>query len=164
MGALNSVGTFTATSTSGWTVHTVSYLIPVGQTSTVFLFRAIQGGPGNITYGNLIDDITVLTLFNPPFVPTASDDCDSFVELELSEFREEGACGDNFRLTRIWTATDDCGNIQVDSQILTVGDLEPPVLTGIPPDTLIVSCDDIPETRDSVVIQDNLYDRSYHFL
>ncbi|MEM1320597.1 MAG: PA14 domain-containing protein, partial [Bacteroidota bacterium] len=155
LGTLTSMGTYTATGTSGWTVHNVSYVVPAGQTNTVFLFRAIQGAPGNITYGNLIDEINVVTLFNPPFIPSATDECDSFVELELSESREEGTCGENFRLTRSWTATDDCGNQTVETQVLTVGDLEPPVITGVPPDTMIISCDSIPDTNSSVVITDN---------
>ena len=49
IGNLTLLTTATATNTSGWTQHIVSFAVPVGQESTVFLFRAIQGGHLQIT-------------------------------------------------------------------------------------------------------------------
>ena len=148
------LGTFTATSVSGWVVHTVNYAIPDGQTSTVFAFRAIQGAPSNITYGNLIDDINVVTLFETNVVPDAYDNCDSDVELEVSEERIDGLCEDHFQLIRTWTATDNCGNQSTASQILTVGDFEPPVFTVHPPD-VTVDCGSIPSPPSDIVSYDS---------
>ncbi|MEO1624816.1 MAG: PA14 domain-containing protein, partial [Bacteroidota bacterium] len=143
MANLTRVGSAVATNTSGWTVHTVSYLVPAGQTSTVFLFRADQGAPGNLTFGNLIDAVNVVTLFDVVVVPDATDDCDTDVELELAERRIDGGCGENYRLVRSWTARDDCGNVARDSQVLVVGDLDAPEFVNPPADTA-VECYNIP--------------------
>ncbi len=148
------LGTFTATSASGWVVHTVNYAVPDGQTSSVFAFRAIQGAPSGITYGNLIDDINVVVLFETNVVPDAFDNCDNDVELEVSEARIDGLCTDHFQLIRTWTATDNCGNQSFASQILTVGDFEPPVFTIIPPD-VTVECSAIPPPPASMVSYDS---------
>ena len=148
------LGTFTATSTSGWVVHTVNYAVPDGQTSSVFAFRAIQGAPSGITYGNLIDDINVVVLFETDVVPDSYDNCDSDVELEVSEERIDGACEDHFQLIRTWTATDNCGNQSFASQILTVGDFEPPVFT-IHPEDVTVDCGTIPAPPTSMVSYDS---------
>lgn len=78
LSSLTQIGTFTATETSGWQVHTISLDIPVGQTTTIFLFRAIQGAGPNPplnTYGNLIDNIQAVTLFSPTQIPYATDNC-----------------------------------------------------------------------------------------
>ena len=135
LNSLTRVGSAVATNTSGWTVHTVSYEVPAGQLSTVFLFRADQGAPGNLTFGNLIDAVTVVTLFDVVVVPNASDNCDSNVELELDETRIDGGCGENYRLVRSWTAIDDCGNTTRDSQVLVD-----------PPADVTVECSNIPNT------------------
>ncbi len=148
------LGTFTATSASGWVVHTVNYSVPDGQTSSVFAFRAIQGAPSGLTYGNLIDDINVVVLFETDETPDAFDNCDSDVELAVSEERIDGLCTDHFQLIRTWTATDNCGNQSFGSQILTVGDFEPPVFTIIPED-VTVDCSTIPPPPASMVSYDS---------
>ena len=148
------LGTFTATSASGWVIHTVNYSVPDGQTSSVFAFRAIQGAPSGLTYGNLIDDINVVVLFETDVAPDAYDNCDSDVELEVSEERIDGLCEDHFQLIRTWTATDNCGNQSFASQILTVGDFEPPVFT-IHPEDVTVDCSTIPPPPTSMVSYDS---------
>ena len=96
-GSLTSLGVFTATQTSGWTLHTVIYPVPSGQTSTIFLFRAVQGAPTNNTYGNLIDAVNVVTLFDPTFIPWATDNCDG-VSIATLETRVDGGCDGHYQL------------------------------------------------------------------
>lgn len=126
---------------SYWEQHVISFPVPSGQTSTVFLFRAIQGAPSNNTYGNLIDDINVVTLFDASAIPYATDNCQAGIDLH--EQRIEGTCPGNYQLIRTWTATDICGNKSSASQTVTVGDFEPPLLIGVPNDTT-VNCHSIP--------------------
>ena len=128
-------GPFTQTEMSTWTYHTIDYAIPVGQTLTTFIFRAVQGSPVSILEGNLIDDISVLTLFDATYIPSASDNC--YYELVLDEERIDGDCEDNYQLIRSWTATDDCGNVTIETQTVTVGDFTGPELFGVPNDTTV---------------------------
>lgn len=125
-----------------WEQYSFSFAIPAGQTSTAFLFRAIQGAPGNNTYGNLIDDINVVTLFDPSAIPSASDNCGA--SMDLTEQKIDGECEGNYELLRTWTATDYCGNIATATQTVSVGDFEAPVLIGLPNDTT-VDCGAIPD-------------------
>jgi large repetitive protein len=74
-----------------------------------------------------------------PAVVTASDNCDPDVLVEFSEVPTDGACPDTYTLTRTWTATDNCGNVSVHTQIIAVGDNTPPVITC--PDNIMVNAD-----------------------
>ncbi|MHC5794611.1 LPXTG cell wall anchor domain-containing protein [Lacisediminihabitans sp. FW035] len=56
-GTLASQGELTD-DTSGWGRHTGVYVVPVGQTSTRFGFRAVSTANGNPSVGNFLDDIT----------------------------------------------------------------------------------------------------------
>ncbi|WP_159517808.1 beta strand repeat-containing protein, partial [Sunxiuqinia indica] len=147
-------GPFTQTQMSTWTYHTISYPVPAGQTSTKFIFRAVQGSPSTILEGNLIDDITVLTLFDPAAIPYVTDNCNA--SLDIDEQRVDGECEGNYQLFRTWTATDDCGNSTSATQTVTVGDFEAPVLVGLPNDTT-VNCDSIPDPA-NVTATDNCAD------
>jgi large repetitive protein len=74
-----------------------------------------------------------------PAIVTASDNCDSDVLVEFIEVRTDGSCPDTYNLTRTWTATDNCGNVSVHTQIIAVGDNTPPVITC--PDNIMVNAD-----------------------
>lgn len=65
----------------------------------------------------------------PPAVPTAVDNCDAYVDIAFSETRTDGDCPYDYTLTRTWTATDNCGNFSLQTQVLTVQDTTPPQLT-----------------------------------
>ncbi len=95
------------------------------------------------------DDLTV-DCNNIPDLPvvTASDDCTPNIMPVMSGGTEAGNCPDNFVITRIWTATDLCGNSVSQSQVITVRDDAPPVLAGIP-DNVTLECDMTP--ADAVV-------------
>ena len=126
----------------GWEVHHVNYEVPSAQTSTIFLFRAVQGAPNADTYGNLIDDVSVVTLFGPA-VPTVEEEG---VSIEVEEEMLTGNCVEHYQLMRTWVATDQCGNTSQISQILTVGDFTAPVFENVPED-ITVTCGLVPEAQ-----------------
>ena len=74
---------------------------------------------------------------------TATDNCDSDVDITYSEVRTDGACPDTYTLTRTWTATDNCGNATTQGQTITVEDTTAPALSGVPAD-VTVQCDAVP--------------------
>ncbi|RLD03484.1 MAG: hypothetical protein DRI32_07285, partial [Chloroflexi bacterium] len=141
IGNLSSLGLFTATATSGWSIHTIDFPIPAGQSSTVFVFRAIQGAPANTTLGNLIDDINVITLFDATNIPYATDNC-GVESLSLSEIKTDGNCSNDYRIDRTWTAIDLAGNTSIATQTLIVGDVIGPDFT-LPAD-ITISCTENP--------------------
>jgi len=53
-----------------------------------------------------------------PATPTATDNCDTDVEITFVENTTPGACGDSYVVTRTWTATDNCGNQDVQTQTI----------------------------------------------
>jgi len=88
---------------------------------------------------------TTVECDNVPVVPTvtATDNCDATVDIAFSELTLPGACADSYTLIRQWTATDNCGNTDFKSQIITVQDITDPVLAGVPGD-VTVECHEIP--------------------
>ncbi len=98
-------------------------------------------------------DVTIECDLIPAPTVTATDACDSDVEVTLSESTEAGICPNTYILTRTWTATDDCGNTDIGTQVITVTDNTAPVLSGVPTD-MTVECDAIPDPP-NVVITDN---------
>ena len=65
---------------------------------------------------------------------TATDNCDEDVTIEFSEDRTDGSCVDAYVLTRIWTATDNCGNSTQGVQVIVVDDSTAPILSNVPAD------------------------------
>ena len=65
----------------------------------------------------------------PSDQPTITDNC-SEVEIDFSEVSQGSAC--NQTITRVWTATDVCGNSETFTQIIQISDETPPVFTNIP--------------------------------
>ncbi|RPD38216.1 gliding motility-associated C-terminal domain-containing protein, partial [Chitinophaga barathri] len=79
-------------------------------------------------------------------VMTARDNCASAVSIAYDEQHIDipGACANNYRLLRTWTANDGCGNITRVIQIITVQDTTKPVFTMAIPANVTVNCDAIP--------------------
>lgn len=58
---------------------------------------------------------------------TAMDACDAVVTITFETVTTPGSC--NYSVTRIWTATDDCGNSSTCSRTIEVIDTDPPTIT-----------------------------------
>ena len=84
-----------------------------------------------------------------PAVVTANDNCS---EATVS-FNQTQTTGCPYTITRMWTATDACGNDTTLVQLLTVIDTEAPTLNGVPANTT-VSCTAIPAPA-AVTASDN---------
>ena len=95
----------------------------------------LVGVPGNVTVE--CDAVPA------PAQPTATDNCDVDVSIDYLEVRTDGACDDTYTLTRTWTATDNCGNTDVQVQVITVQDTTDPILVGVP-GNITVECDVVP--------------------
>ena len=74
---------------------------------------------------------------------TATDECGSNVSLTFKEIKTEGSCAGFYSITRIWTATDMCGNSSEASQIINVVDNVAPVIANLPEPSTI-SCPNTP--------------------
>jgi len=107
----------------------------------------LSGVPGNVTVEckNIPDAPEIYTDI------TALDSCDTNVEIVLTETPVAGTCADGYTIERTWTATDDCGNSSVETQIITVEDTTPPVLTGVPANET-VGCNDIPSPPSTTLL------------
>ncbi|MEL7425919.1 MAG: proprotein convertase P-domain-containing protein, partial [Bacteroidota bacterium] len=75
---------------------------------------------------------------------TASDNCDSDVPVSFNETRTDGPCPHTYTLTRVWSATDDCGNPVSHTQVVTVEDTTPPSFNEALPMNMTVECDAVP--------------------
>ena len=59
--------------------------------------------------------------------PTAIDNCDSDVDMEMAEAQMPGTCPQNYFIHRTFRGYDNCGNERVETQTITVIDNEAPV-------------------------------------
>ncbi|MFK7757323.1 MAG: hypothetical protein AB8B53_10375 [Flavobacteriales bacterium] len=66
--------------------------------------------------------------YESPELPVVTDNCDDDVEVTFSATEVIVECG--VEITRVWVATDDCGNTAQIEQVVTLTDLEAPVITG----------------------------------
>ena len=125
-GSYELVRTWTATDDCG-NVATASQLVTVTDETA----PALAGVPADVTIacGEAL----------PAAAPTATDDCDAAPAIELAETRQPGHCADGYRVIRVWTATDHCGNAATARQIVTVRDREAPTFAGVPA-ALTVAC------------------------
>ena len=87
-------------------------------------------------------DVTVACESVPaPAIVTATDNCDTEVTVTYNEVRTDGSCPNTYTLRRTWTATDDCNNQASATQVITVQDIVPPVIT-LPSEPLTMECFD----------------------
>jgi len=82
-------------------------------------------------------------LEKPTDEPSFSDNCDDALTVEYTRTQDGTDCG--AEIVRTWTATDNCGNETIVSQIVTVLDTEAPTLISQTPDAILDCSDDIPE-------------------
>ena len=77
-----------------------------------------------------------------PGTATASDNCDTDVDISYEDVvGDDGCAGDG--ITRIWRATDNCGNSVTATQNITVNDDQAPTISGVGPD-MTIECDETP--------------------
>ena len=116
----------------------------LGNDSTfVFTITVIDGTPPDFSIA-LPPDITV-TCPNIPNLPAVSaiDNCDAQPTLAFTETNTLASCAGSYTITRRWVASDDAGNSRSHQQVITVLDMTPPVLNGVPAD-VTVNCNNIP--------------------
>lgn len=70
---------------------------------------------------------------------TATDNCDADPTVTHSDdiVSDEACPGDNYVITRTWTAEDNCGNVNTCQQVITVQDTTAPLITCNAPATII---------------------------
>ncbi|MFW5725601.1 MAG: gliding motility-associated C-terminal domain-containing protein, partial [Bacteroidota bacterium] len=76
-------------------------------------------------------DVTV-DCMEIPAIPeniNATDNCGTDVAVSFAETIVEGDCPGNYTLTRTWTATDNCANTTVHTQLITVSDTQAPQIS-----------------------------------
>ena len=63
--------------------------------------------------------------------PIVMDDCDVTVDITFITDSIQGTCGQEYTLTRTWTAIDGCGNLATCSSTIVVQDLTSPTITCV---------------------------------
>ncbi|MEZ4782009.1 MAG: hypothetical protein R2816_10760 [Flavobacteriaceae bacterium] len=86
---------------------------------------------------------------------TASDNCGT-ATVNLTETLDGNtdACPSEYTITRVWTATDECGNTTSHTQIITVEDTTAPTFNEALPGDATVECDNVP-AADTLTASDN---------
>ena len=74
-------------------------------------------------------------------MPIAEDNCDSDVDVEVTEEMEAGDCPQEYTLMRIFRGLDNCGNETTHVQNIYVVDTTAPVFTSVPADATY-ECDE----------------------
>ena len=132
----------------------------------------ICGNTSSATQTITVDDLTPPTISGVPAsqtyscaesVPagqtasvTVSDNCTSLVTVTVTDVTTAGNCANKYTITRRWTATDICGNTSSATQTITVDDLTPPTISGIPASQTYSCASEVPAGRTaSVTVTDN---------
>ncbi len=102
-----------STTTAAWTVHSGTYTVPAGQTTTILQFDAVSTGSGDVTVGNFLDEITlspVLTINelcdidndgipNHLDLDSDGDGCYDKIEAGVTGFTTDGSVTDSLAAT-----------------------------------------------------------------
>jgi|GEM_PF-1941739 len=108
------------------------------------------GGGGWATYSGTFIDLS------QGINQEVSGGSDLAFELECTNMFPPG-CPEG-GIVNTWTATDDCGNVTVATQTITIVDNEPPVIHNVPASIIVGCSDDMPELPDDVYATDNCSD------
>ena len=99
------------------------------------------------------DNTIACTEAIPSFVIEATDNCDQVVDIVLSDSTSTQAMNDCYEISRTWTATDNCGNTETFTHLLTIVDDVQPTFVNAPSDVTITCADGIPSY--ALIGQDN---------
>ncbi|MFT5228523.1 MAG: hypothetical protein ACI9EV_001668 [Urechidicola sp.] len=80
-----------------------------------------------------------------PIEPNFSDSLNSDIDVVYSETETSSDC--ESQITRVWTATNDCGNFSTCEQLITINDNTSPVASNEPADVNVECNDDVPSTE-----------------
>ena len=86
---------------------------------------------------------------------TATDNCTDLPSVTVMETEEGDSC--NMTITRVFTATDECGNSSTCTQTITIIDSTAPVFGAFNP-YLPVECDELDSVEDAITVTDNCND------
>ncbi|HOI48516.1 MAG TPA: hypothetical protein PK167_04385, partial [Prolixibacteraceae bacterium] len=98
--------------------------------------------------------LTCLSAIPPAAAITVVDNCGQ-TDIRFSEFTSDSICVNQFKLTRIWTATDNCGNSSSVVQIITVDDTIKPVFDRQPTPLAAVNCIEELPVQEILTASDN---------
>ncbi len=106
------------------------------------------------TFNNVPDDLTIECAGDLPPVgnPTVIDNCTNHLTIDFTEEQEGDDCLITYR--RIWTATDNCGNVGSAVQTISLGDMQGPQFTHVPADITLECGASIPNNN-SATANDN---------
>ncbi len=68
--------------TSAWGIYTGTYVVPVGQTNTFFIFEAISTAGNNLSVGNFIDDVEINVISTPSCKDSDSDGVNDNLDID----------------------------------------------------------------------------------
>ncbi|SDH46823.1 HYR-like domain-containing protein, partial [Winogradskyella thalassocola] len=118
-------------SNSGTYTNTWTFTDACGRTSSEYVQTISVGNTNGPDFNELElpENITVQcdAIPDAPAL-TTSVSCGT-ANISYNEIKTDGSCLNQFTLTRVWTATDDCNNTNEHTQIITVLDTTDPVLT-----------------------------------
>lgn len=86
------------------------------------------------------DEVGNMTLTGSP--SSVVDNCDANPIIDFSDATVAGGCSNSYTLERTWTATDACGNMSSQTQLISVQDLTKPIFVNLPQSTTITCVDD----------------------
>ena len=99
------------------------------------------------------EDYTAECSDDQPMLDAEAMDACGMVDIVLDESTDYNGCLASYTLTRVWTATDDCGNSASASQTITIEDNTAPVFEMVP-ESYALECLSEP-VYDEVVVSDN---------
>ena len=148
--------TFTATDDCGNSTSSTATFTIQDTTAPVFTSEL----PANVSVS--CDNIPLVANMS------GSDNCDNEVAISVVDTidNENSACEGEYIIYRTWTVTDDCNNNSSYTQIITVFDNTPPMLTTPIDSEISVSCSEIPAvpqlgfTDNCSGIQDVIYNET----
>ncbi|HET9745089.1 MAG TPA: T9SS type A sorting domain-containing protein [Chitinophagaceae bacterium] len=111
-----------------------------GNTATVSQIFVVLDAVPPVFDGTDPSSVNVSCEKDIPAAPTqtATDNCTANVTVNYSETKTNVQCANRFTLLRKWVASDGCGNTASRTQIINVADNEPPKVTSLSADPVVL--------------------------